>query len=93
MEGFDSCSSFFDRVESEAVRLISSSPPTNCLPSLKLLRIVTSLAIFYRYSHANCSFDLANCMPPLLHGQRPRSTGLSTLAHPHTIRIPYARVN
>ena len=80
-----------DRVESKAIRLISSPPLTNCLPSLKLRRNVASLAIFYRYFHANCSFDLANCMPPLL--QRPRRTRLSTLAHPYTVQIPYARVN
>ncbi len=60
----------FDRVELKAIRLISSLPLPNCFPSLKLHRNVAFLAIFYRYFHPYCSFDLADCMPPLL--QRPQ---------------------
>ncbi len=84
-EGGSTHAALLDRVESKAIRLISSPPLTNCLPSLKLRRSVASLAIFYRYFHANCSYDLPNCMPPLL--QRPQCTRLSTLAHPYTVQI------
>ena len=80
-----------DRVESKAFRLISSPPLTSCLLPLKSRRNVASLSIFYRYFHANCSSELANCMPPLL--PRPRYTRLSLQAHPYTVQTPYARVN
>ena len=53
----------FERVESKAFCLINSFPLINCLQPLSLRRNVASIAIFYRYSHANCSNDLANCMP------------------------------
>merc|ERR1711980_84880 len=53
-----------DRVESKAFRLINSPPLTNCVLPLKLRRNVASLSVLYRYSHANCSSELANCMPP-----------------------------
>ncbi len=49
------------------------------------------LSIFYRYFHANCSSELANCMPLLL--PRPRRTRLSSQAHFYTVQTPYARVN
>ena len=80
-----------DRVESKAFRLIDSSPLTDCLQPLSLRRNVASLAIFYRYFHANCSSDLANCMPPLL--PRPRCTRLSSFSHPYSVHLSNARVN
>jgi len=80
-----------DRVESKAFRLINSPPLTNCVLPLKLRRNVASLSIFYRYFHANCSSELANCMPPPL--PRPRCTRLSTLSHPYAVQTPNARVN
>ena len=79
------------RVESKAFRLIASPPLTDCLESLSLRRNVASLAIFYRYYHANCSSELANCMPPPL--MRPRCTRLSTHSHPFSVHPPFARVN
>ena len=80
-----------DRVEAKALRLISSPPHTDSLLPLKFRRNVASLSIFYRYFHADCSSELANCMPPPL--PRPRCTRLSTHAHPYTVQTPYARVN
>ena len=53
-----------NRVESKAFRLINSSSLTDCLQPLSHRPDVASLAIFYRYFHANCSSDLANCIPP-----------------------------
>ena len=49
-----------NRVESKAFRLIDSPSLTDCLDSHN----VASLSIFYRYFHADCSSELANCMPP-----------------------------
>merc|ERR1712035_111623 len=80
-----------DRVESKAFRLINSPPLTDCLQPLLFRRNVASLSIFYRYFHANCSSELANCMPPPL--MRPRCTRLSTFSHPNTVQTPYARVD
>ncbi len=79
-----------DRVESKAFRLIRSPPVTSCLLPLKFRRSVTSLSIFYRYFHSNCSSELANCMPPLL--PRPHCTRRSSDAHSYTVQTPYARV-
>ena len=80
-----------NRVESKAFRLINSSPLTDCLQSLNHRRNVASLALFYRYFHAHCSSELANCMPPPL--PRPRCTRLSTHSHPYSVHLPNARVN
>ena len=57
-----------NRVESKAFRLINSSPLTDCLDSLSYRCNVSSLSIFYRYFHAECSSELANCMPPPYRG-------------------------
>ncbi len=64
--------SLLDRVESKAFRLIRSTSLTSCLLPLNSRRDVAFLSILYRYFHANCSSELANCMPPLL--SRPRHT-------------------
>ena len=53
-----------NRVEPKAFCLINSTPLTDCLDSLSHRRNVASLSLFYRYFHANCSFELTNCMPP-----------------------------
>ena len=58
---------------------------------LSNLAAMLPLSVFYRYFHANCSSELANCMPPLL--PRPRNTCLSSHAHPYTVQTPFARVN
>ena len=71
-------------------RLINSLPLTDCLDSLNHRRNVASLSIFYSYFHADCSSELANCMPPLL--PRPRCTKLSTSSHPYPVHLPKARV-
>ncbi len=72
-----------DREESKAFRPIRSPPLTSCLLPLKSRRNVSSLSICYRYFHANCSSELANCMPPLL--PRPRCTRLSSQARSYTV--------
>ena len=46
-------------VESKAFRLINSSPPTVCRDILSHRRNVTSLNLFYRYFHGDCSSELA----------------------------------
>ena len=61
---------WLNRVESKAFCLINSTPLTDCLQPLCHRRNVASLALFYSYFHANSSYGLANCMPPLL--PRPR---------------------
>ena len=53
-----------NRVESKAFHLINSPPLTDCLDYLRHRHNVASLSIFYRYFHADCSSELANCMPP-----------------------------
>ncbi len=89
--GVHTHTALLSRLESNAFRLMNSPPLTDCILPLILRRNVVSLSIFYRYFHANCSFELANCMPAPL--PRPRCTKLSSQAHPFTIQIPYTRVN
>ncbi|MPC75152.1 DNA ligase 1 [Portunus trituberculatus] len=45
----------------------------------------------YCYFHANCSIDLANCMPSLL--LWPRCTRLSSSSHPYSVQPSNTRVN
>ena len=56
----------FDRVWHKS--LISKLPSYGFYPSLcdslSHRRNVASLSIFFRYIHADCSSELANCMPP-----------------------------
>ncbi len=80
-----------NRVEFKAFRLINSPPLTDSILPLNLRSSVASLSIFYRYLHANCSSELANCKPPLL--PRPRCTKLTSQAHPSTVQILYGRVD
>ena len=80
-----------NRVESKVFCLINSSPLTDCLQPLSHCRNIASLALFYRYFHANCSSDLANCVPPLL--PRPRCTRLASSSHPYSVHLSNARVN
>ena len=80
-----------NRVKSKAFRLIKSSPLIDCLQPLSHRRSVASLAIFYCYFHANCSSDLANCMPLLV--LRPRCTRLASSSHSYSIHLSNARVN
>ena len=78
------------RMESKAFRIIKTSPPTDCFQPLSHHRNVASLAIFYRYFHADCSIDLAICMLPFL--LQPRRTRLSSSSHPYLIQLSNARV-
>ena len=55
----------FKQVESKAFRLINC-PLTDCLDFLSHRRNAVCLSIFYRFFHADCSSELANCMPPFL---------------------------
>ena len=52
--------SSIEQVKSKAFRLINSSPLTNYLQPLSHRRNVASLALFYRYFHAN---SLTACLP------------------------------
>ena len=79
-----------NRVESKAFHLINS-PLNDCLDSLSHRRNVASLSIFYHYFHADCSSELANCMPSFL--PQPRCTRLSTSSHPYSVHLSNARVN
>ncbi len=67
-----------DRVESKALRLISSPPLRDSFLPLKFHRHVASLFIFYRYFHADCSSELANCMPPPPPADSPHTTFYSS---------------
>ena len=80
-----------NRMESKAFRLINSAPLSDCLQLLSHRRYVASLALFYSYFHANCSSDLANCVPPLL--PRPRCTILAFSSHPYSVHPSNATVN
>ena len=51
--------SSFEQREIKYFRLINSSPLTDCLQPLSHRCNVASLALFYRYFHANCSSDLS----------------------------------
>ncbi len=79
-----------NRVESKALRLTDCPHLSYCHLPLKSRRTVASLSIFYRYFHAHCSSEVADCMPPPL--PEPRQTRLSSFAHPYSIQTPYARV-
>ena len=80
-----------NRMESNAFRLINSSPLTDCLDSLSHRRNVASLSIFYCYFHADCSSELTNCMPRPF--PRPRCRRISTSSHPYSVHLPNARDN
>ena len=67
-----------NKVESKVFCLTDSPPLTDCLQPLTLRCNVATLAICYRYFHANCSSELANYMPRF-----------STHSHTHS----YTRVN
>ena len=54
-----------NRVESKAFRLTNSFPLTLCLDSISNRYNVAFLSLFYRYIHADCSSELANCMLPV----------------------------
>ena len=79
-----------NKVEFKAFRLINSPPLTDCLDSLSQRRNITSLALFYRYFHAECSSELANCLPPPL--PRSRCTRHST-SHPYSVHLSSQRRN
>ena len=78
-----------NKVESKAFRLINSPSLADCLDSLSHRRNVASLSLFYFNFHAECSSELANCMPL----PRPRCTRLYTSSHPCYVYISNARVN
>ena len=77
-----------NKVESKALRVIDFPPLTDCRQPLTLCRNIASVAIFYRYFHTNCSFELAYCMSP-----PPRRTRFSTHSHPYSVHPFYSRVN
>ena len=81
---------FVNRMVSKAFCLVISPPLTDCLDFLSHRRNVASISLFYRYFHADCSSELANCMPPPL--PRPRCTRLST-SHPYSVYLSNARIN
>ena len=64
MSGGSTHTALLNRVESIAFHLINSPPLSDCLDSLSHRHNVASLFIFCRYFYANCSSELANCMPP-----------------------------
>ncbi len=72
--GSSTHTALLDRVESKALLLIGCSHLTNCLLTLKSRLTVASLSIFYRYFHAYCSSELADCMPPPSPLASPNST-------------------
>ena len=78
-----------NRVGSKAFRFINSPSLTDCIDTYSHWRNVASLSLFYRHFHADCSSELANCMPPPI----PQSccTRLST-SHPYYIHISNTRV-
>ena len=82
--GVSTHTELLNKVESKVFLLIDSPPLTDCLQHLTIHRIVASLAIFYRYFHANC-------MPSPL--PRPHLTRFSTDSHPYSVHPPSARIN
>ena len=57
-----------NRVESKGFRVINYTPLTDYLQSLFYRRFVASVALFYRYFHANCSSDLLPVYLPCSRG-------------------------
>ena len=88
--GVSAHTTLLDRDQSKAFRLISSFPLTDSLQPPSFRQNVTSLAIFYQYFHANCSIDIANCMPPLLRFRRSR---IYSSSHPYSVLLSNARFN
>ena len=83
-------SALINRVESKAFCLINSPPLTDCLNPFNHHHHVASLSLFCCYFHADCSSELANCMPPSL--PWPHCTSRST-SHPYSVHLYNARVN
>ena len=83
--GCSTHTALLNRVESQPFNQIKS-PRTDCFDFLSHRRNVASLSIFYRYFHADCSSELANCMPPPL--QRTRCTRIFTSSHPYSVHLP-----
>ena len=74
--GESTLKALLNRVKSKAFHPIKSPPLTDYLDSLSHHRNVASLSILCCYFHADCSSELANCMPPPL--PQPSCTRLST---------------
>ena len=74
--GSSTQTALLNRVESKVFCIINSPPLTDCLISLSHRRNVPSLSIFYGFFQADCSSELANCIPPTL--PQPRCTRIST---------------
>ena len=77
--------------ESKFFRFIYSAPLTDCLDSLSHRRNVAFLSLLYRYFHADCFSELANCIPPPL--PRPHCTTLSTSSYPCSVLHSSVRFN
>ena len=88
--GNSPCTRLLDRVESKAVRLISSPRLTSNLEPLSLRRQVASLSLFYRYYFGHCSRELIGCVPPPL--PRPRNTRQAVSCHQHCVKIDNSRI-
>ena len=80
-----------NRIRSKAFRLINSSPLTDYFDCLSHRRNVALLFFFYRYFHADCCSELANCMHPSF--SCPRCRRLSTSSHSYYVHLWNARVN
>ena len=78
-------------MESKAFRLINSSPLTDYLDYSSHRHNVASLSLFYRHFHADCSSELAKCMPPPV--PRSRCTRFSTSSHFYSVHLSNAKVN
>ena len=86
--GNSPCTSLLDRVESKAIRLISSPRLTSNLEPLSLRRQVASLSLFYRYYFGQCSHELIGCVPP----PPPRNTRQAVSCHQHCVKIDNSRI-
>ena len=83
--------SFLDRVESKAIRLIGDPSLISTLDPLSLRHKVASLSLFYRYYFGHCSEELAACIPPLM--AWPRSTWQASFAHSYCVELSNPRIN
>ena len=78
-----------DKVQSKAIRIITSPNLTNSLQSLSHRRLVADLSIFYRYFYGHCSQEIKNIIPhPRRHA---RTTRGSTHSHPFQDTLPNLR--
>ena len=78
-----------DRIQVKAIRFIDDVSLTSRLQSLHHRRLVSGLALFYRYYFGRCSDELISSVP--LPKSYSRTTRLEQHANPYMVSLPRCR--